>query len=101
RRHRGQRGPALRQQLLGRLRSELGRRQVSSSTDDRDWIARVEALREQGAINDEEEATLVRHRSERRGGREQSTAALVPECRRRRAADGETAAHDWVAAQAG
>ena len=73
---------------------------MSSSTGDRDWIARVEALREQGAINDEEEATLVRHLAERRAGLEQSMAALVPEYRRRLAADGQPAADDWVAAQA-
>ena len=73
---------------------------MTSSIDDRDWIARVEALREQGAISGDDEATLVRHLSERRAGLEESMAALVPEYRRRLAAEGQSAADQWVAAQA-
>ncbi len=68
--------------------------------DDRDWISRIEALREQGAIGEEEESALIRHLAERRANLEAAMAALVPEYRQRLADDGKPAADEWAAAQA-
>lgn len=73
---------------------------MTSDVEARDWIARVEALREQGAINQDEEALLFRHLAERRAGLAEAMAALVPEYRRRLADDGQLAADEWVAEQA-
>jgi len=73
---------------------------TANSVDDRDWISRIEALREQGAIGEEEESTLIRHITERRANLEAAMAALVPEYRQRLTDEGRPAADEWVAAQA-
>lgn len=66
----------------------------------RDWIARIEELRQQGLIDEDAEAALVRHLSDRRAELEVSMTAMVPEYRRRVAEDGREPADEWLAAQA-
>lgn len=73
---------------------------MTGDADDRGWIARVEELKDQGMIGEDEEATLIRHLAERRAGLEESMSALVPEYRQRLADDGQPAADEWVAAKA-
>lgn len=73
---------------------------MTENADDRAWIARAEELKEQGLIDEADEATLIRHLAERRAGLEDSMSALVPEYRRRLTDDGQPAADDWVAARA-
>lgn len=73
---------------------------MTDNADDRGWIARVEGLRDEGLIDGDQEATLIRHLDERRTGLEESMKALVPEYRRKLDADGKPAADEWAAAQA-
>lgn len=66
----------------------------------RDWITTIEELRREGVIDDDGEATLVRHLSDRRLELEATMAGLVPEYHERVANDGRQRAGEWLAGQA-
>ncbi|MET0327572.1 MAG: hypothetical protein ABW163_02255 [Luteimonas sp.] len=62
------------------------------------WIEGLAQLREQGAIDADEENTLIRHMDERLELVQQELKALVPEYERRAEADGRDAADAWLGA---
>lgn len=66
----------------------------------RDWITAIEELRQEGIIDDDGEATLVRHLSDRRAELEATMAGMVPEYHERVANDGRQLADEWLAGQA-
>jgi len=64
------------------------------------WIEGLAQLREQGALDADDENTLIRHMDERLEAVQQELKALVPEYERRVDADGREAADAWLGAQA-
>lgn len=62
-----------------------------------DWLQRVRALREAGAIDDADEHALIRQYDERAQRLREELAKLVPEYRRRLSRDGEAPENRWLA----
>lgn len=62
------------------------------------WIEGLAQLREQGALNSDDENVLIRHMDERLDAVQQELKALVPEYERRAESDGREAADAWLGA---
>lgn len=60
------------------------------------WIEGLAQLREQGALDADDENTLIRHMDTRLDAIEDELKALVPEYERRVVADGRQAADTWI-----
>lgn len=72
--------------------------QVDTQAQRQAWIDGLAQLREQGAIDADDENTLIRHMDERLDAVQQELKALVPEYERRVASDGTDAADAWIGA---
>lgn len=64
------------------------------------WIEGLAQLREQGAIDADDENTLIRHMDERLDAVQQELTALVPEYEQRVAEDGREVADAWIGTRA-
>lgn len=64
------------------------------------WIEGLAQLREQGAIDVDDENTLIRHMDERLDAVQQELKGLVPEYERRAESDGREAADAWLGERA-
>jgi len=64
------------------------------------WIEGLAQLRQQGAIGEDEENTLIRHMDERLEAVQLELKALVPEYEQRGERDGKDAADAWLAERA-
>lgn len=67
------------------------------STLSQPWMERIEQLRAEGAINEDDESTLIRYVNDHQALIEQELAAITPEYRRRTATQGAEAADAWLA----
>jgi len=64
------------------------------------WIEGLAQLREQGALDADDENRLIRHMDERLDAVQQELAGLVPEYEQRVEREGREAADAWIGAQA-
>lgn len=64
------------------------------------WVEGLAQLREQGALDADDENMLIRHMDERLDAVQQELARLVPEYEQRVERDGRDAANVWIGAQA-
>ena len=71
-------------------------RGTPGSSDDREWIGRIESLKTDGDIDASDEAALIRHVGDQRETLEQALASVVPEYQRRVAKDGKESADRWL-----
>lgn len=63
------------------------------------WIEGLSQLRAQGAINADDESTLIRHMDERLEAVQEELKSLVPEYERRVESEGREAADAWLGAK--
>ncbi len=74
--------------------------QIDRQAQRQAWIEGLAQLREQGALDADDETTLIRHMDERLDAVEQELKALVPAYERMVEAEGRPAADAWIGAQA-
>ena len=66
----------------------------------RGWVEDVERLHQEGAIDGDDQNTLIRHLEEHRRSLQEELALIVPEYKERIARDGQPGADEWLAAKA-